>query len=257
MEIGKFTNVTKTPELSLTKGIADLIVAYSRDFSKLTNERISIWVEKKDGVTNICRGVLLKDFIILGCYGEDIIQHGKNGADFYNVIANIELTEDNGYIALSENETIKVQLTDLKTSDTYLLVGVEGVEPTHNVRRYERKVIAGNVTSQEYDLRGYDLFTVKKDTSIEEVDFYMDNGTTVKMTPFEMETQQKSVDPFQFFAPDVNGNQIPQHEFADRISYPLAGVNKIVIRKIPGGDIDLHFRIDNNDFVNYGHDRLN
>lgn len=257
MEIKKLTGVLKSEELSLTKGIANLIIGFSKDFSKLTNERISVWIEKKDGVTNICRSVLLKDFIILGCYGEDTIQYGNNGADFYNTIANIELTEDGGFISLAENETIKIQLTDLKSAETYLLVGVEGAEPTHNVRRYERKVVAGAVTSHEFDLRGFDLMSMQKDYTIEEIDFRMDNGTVIKMTPFEMETQQKSIDPLQFFAPNETGDQIPVHQFADRISFPLAGVNSITIRKSNGSDLNFHFRIDYTDYHNFGHHLVN
>jgi hypothetical protein len=258
MEIKKINSVTKTDEIVITKGIANLVIMCTEDFSFLNDERISVWVEKASGNQDICRGVLLRDFIVLGTYGEDIVQHGFYDGIQMMTIANIELTEDSGFIQLGENETIKFQLSDLDADSgvTYALVGIEGVNPSTNLRRYERKVISSNSVSQDYDLKGYDLMSLQKHNSVESIDFYMDNGSVVKMTPFELETIQKSIDPFQAFKKITTSNGvqiIPVHELFERISFPLIGVNRMTIRKSVGTNIGLHLRIDANDYLQYGH----
>ena len=175
--------------------------------------------------------------------------------------AGVELTEDGGFIELFENETIKFKLTNLQSNKVYALDGIEGAFPTKEILRYERKVVSANVTSQDYDVRGYDLISLKKHEDIEEIDFRMDNGTTIKVTPFEMETESKAIDTFAFFKrisfADTDNEtiefQMPQHGIPDRIVFPLVGVNSITIRKNTGNDLDLHLRIDEGDYNQYGH----
>ncbi len=261
MDIKRITGVNESEEMLLTKGISDLIFSCNLPLDEIQNERISVFIETASGSRDICRNVLLKDFIILGTFQEDIVQFGKRKADFMQTIAKIELTEDGGFIELFENETIKFKLTNLNPSKIYALDGIEGAFPTKEVLRYERKVVSANVTSQDYDVRGYDIISLKKHADIEEVDFRMDNGTTIKMTPFEMETESKAIDTFSFFKKvsfkHIEGElvefQLPQHGISDRIVFPLVGVKSITIRKNTGNDLDLHLRIDEGDYNNFGH----
>lgn len=261
MEIKRITGVTQTEEIVLTKGFSDLIVGFSGAFDDLENERITIFVEKKDGTQDIAKNILLKDFILLACYGDDTIQHGTRGADVLPTIAKCEITQDSGYIHLFENETIKIKLSDLQTALVYTLDGIESHEPSKGVEKYERKVVSANVVTQDYDVRGYDMMSLERHSSIEEIDFKMDNGATVKMTPFELETEQKAIDPFQFWKPityknalNVNETRfVPAHELADRIVFPLVGVNGITIRKNVGTDLNLTLKIDQSDYEKYEH----
>lgn len=261
MEIKRITGVNESEEILLTKGISDLIFSSNLSLDEINNERISVYVETASGSRDICRNVLLRDFIILGTFQEDIVQCGKRKAEFMQTIAKIELTEDGGFIELFENETIKFKLTNLQPTRIYALDGIEGAFPTKEILRYERKVVSANVTSQDYDVRGYDLISLKKHADIEEIDFRMDNGTTIKMTPFEMETESKAIDTFSFFKKvffdsgegDRIELQMPQHGIEDRIVFPLVGVNAITIRKNTGNDLDLHLRIDESDYNQFGH----
>lgn len=261
MDIKRITGVNESEEILLTKGISDLIFSCNLPLDEIKNERISVFVETASGSRDICRNVLLKDFILLGTFQEDIVQFGKRKAEFMQTIAKIELTEDGGFIELFENETIKFKLTNLQSNKVYALDGIEGAFPTKEILRYERKVVSANVTSQDYDVRGYDLISLKKHEDIEEIDFRMDNGTTIKMTPFEMETESKAIDTFAFFKrisfADTDNEtiefQMPQHGIPDRIVFPLVGVNSITIRKNTGNDLDLHLRIDEGDYNQYGH----
>lgn len=261
MDIKKITGVTQSEEITLTKGIANLVVMSDSDIANLNDERISVWIEKKDGTIDICRGAKLKDFLILGTYGQDAMHTAdKDGTEYYTC-ANVELTEDEGYIELYENENIKIKLTDLDSGAVYELVGLEGFEPSKNIRRYERKVISKDVTSQDYDLRGYDVMCIQKDSSIEEFDIRMSNGATVKMTPFDMEQHQKSIDPLTYYKRMTLNNgvgnvtvDVPMADYTDRIVFPLDEVDSITVRKNAGVNaIDLHLRIDMNDYQQYGH----
>lgn len=261
MEIKKITGVTESEEIVLTKGIADLIVGSDLPFSEIWNERISVFVETASGSRDIARNVLLRDFILLGTFNEDCVQYGTRKGDMLLTIAKIELTEDNGFIELFENETIKFKLTNLDSTKIYTLDGIEGAFPSKELLRYERKVVASNVTSQDYDVRGYDLLSLQNHLDIEEIDFRMDNGTTIKMTPFEMETESKSIDTFTSFKKldytnGLGGHSvdfIPVHGVEERIVLPLVGVSAMTIRKNTGTDLSLHMRIDEGDYNTYGH----
>lgn len=256
------TGTSETSELTFTKGYSNLVICGDFDFQNMGDEQISIWVERKDGTTDICRSVLLYDFILLGTNDEDTIQKGFDGNKEYMFIANIELTEDGGYIDLNENETFKIKMKGLDTGQIYVIYGLEGFQPSTNLRRYERKVIASNVTTQDYNVKGYDVLCLEREGTINEIDFKMDNGASVKMTPFEMSVVSQSIDAFQCFKQvsvrnDVNTASvkfdIPVESVPNRIVFPLVGVNQITIRKDIGSDVSLHFRIDQADYIQYGH----
>ncbi len=260
MVIKKIIQSSESEEILLTKGISDLIISINAEFKDIEKERISVYVETSSGSRDICRNVLLRDFILLGTFKEDVIQYGERNGELMLTIAKIELTEDGGFIELFENETIKFKLTNLQENLTYCLDGIEGAFPTKELLRYERKVVSSNVTSQDYDVRGYDLISIKKHEDIEEIDFRMDNGTTIKMTPFEMEAESKAIDTFSHFevipvtTPSGERKLIsPVHGVGDRIVLPLVGVNAMTIRKNTGNDLDLHLRIDEGDYNQFGH----
>lgn len=261
--IKTITGVNQSEELVITKGFADLIVCVDAPFQYLSNERISVYVEQKDGTIDIARQVLLKDFILLGTFQEDTIQHGTFNGLEYMTVAKIELTEDSGFINLVDTESIKIKLTDLDSSTTYSLHSIESHFPTQEVNMYQRKTIASNQTEQEYFVRGMDLCSLEFHSSIEEIEFRMDNGATIKMTPFELQTESNSIDVIKYFNKKTASTGVgnvtfyePIHILTDRVVFPLVGVDYLKIRKNTGQDIDLHMRIDQSDYNTNGHANL-
>lgn len=262
--IKTLTGVTQSEEIVITKGFSDLIVCFDGYFEQLLNERISLYVEQKDGTIDIARQVLLKDFVLLGTFNEDTIQHGTFEGQKYMTIAKIELTEDNGFINLVDTESIKIKLTDLDSDQIYSLHSIESHFPTQEVNMYQRKTIASNQTEQEYFVKGFDLCSLQMHLTIEEIEFRMDNGATIKMTPFELKTEANSIDVIKYFkkqnlATPLGGTATiyePIHELTDRVVFPLYGVDYMKIRKNTGTDIDLHMRIDQSDYDTFGHANL-
>lgn len=256
------TGVTQSDELVITKGFADLIICSDKEFGEISNERISVYVEQKDGTVDIARQVLLKDFILLGTFNEDTIQYGWFSGQRYMTVAKVELTEDSGFINLKDTESIKIKLTDLDTDAKYSLHSIESHFPTQEVNMYQRKTIASNQTEQEYFVKGFDLCSLQTDATIEEIEFRMDNGATVKMTPFELKTESNSIDVIKYFlAKTTTADPLlqfyePQHHLKDRVVFPLVGVDYLKIRKNTGTDIDIHLRIDQNDYNENGHANL-
>jgi hypothetical protein len=108
---------TESEEIILTKGITSLIVCAQLAPHLLTTEVISVWVEKSGKNIDIAKEILLKDFVLLGTFAEDIIQsNSENGT-----IASIDLTKDAGFIHLTEAETIKFKLRNLISDKDYSL----------------------------------------------------------------------------------------------------------------------------------------
>lgn len=243
MLIGRATGVTQTPELVVTKGIGQLIIATTESYPNLTTETISAYVEKAGKNKDIVRDMLLKDFLLLGTYGEASFQ---SNAEF-GIIAVIDLTEDHGYIDLGENESIKIQLRELNSESTYLLHGIEEPTPAKEILMYVRKTVATENINKDFDVRGYDLMTMSRGQGLQELSYTFDNGSVVKYTPFELECLQRSLDNIQA----VNNNGTVLQIATDRYQLPLKGVTSVNIRKDTTAMLEVCLRIDEGDFAIY------
>jgi hypothetical protein len=236
------TAITESDEIILTKGISALIVCSDLKPHLFTTEVISVWVERAGKNVDIAKEILLKDFVALGTYAEDIIQSNAT----LGTIANCDLTQDSGFISLNEAETIKFKLRNLDATKVYELHGVESFFPSSNLNKYERKSMGSEDVSRDFDVKGYDLASLQKDNSITEIALTHENGSVAKFTPFELEVQARSADS----ANVVDGSVIKVSQ-SDRIVFAVHQIVNINIRKEPGTRLDLSLRIDELDYIRY------
>jgi hypothetical protein len=242
MLIYSATGVTSTPEITVTKGIAQLLVGSSLEFTALINETITVYVEKTNKNADIAREMLLKDFILLGSYGVDTV-HALTGVA---ASALVDLTKDNGFINLIGNEVIKVKLGNLTAGSTYHLYGIEGFFPTVDLFSYETKTMSSDVLNQDFDVIGYDLICITKDNTITEFALTHETGAILKLLPIELEAIQKSLDPFEILD---SGNLVKYD--TTRYIIPLNGIKNVNIRKTIGVTLRVNLRIDENDAKKY------
>lgn len=242
MKIYGGTGVTQTGELVLTKGIGSLIVCSSLAYSALTTETISVTVEKAGKNKDIAIDMLLKDFIALGAYGEEAIHR----LGTLLTVANIELTDDGGYVHLMENETIKIKMTNLDAAQTYELHGIEEPIASQELMMYQRKTMMQDSLNQDFDVIGYDLLSLTDDASISEVALTYDNGSVCKHTPFELRVLQLTVDPIA-----IVGSDKIEPLLSGRLLIPLKGIVNVNIRKTAGTMLNLSLRIDESDWQQY------
>lgn len=238
----KPADVTESIEILQNKGIGALIFASTVEPHEFTNEIISIWVEKAGRNIDIAKEILVKDLVSLGTFSEDCIQSdGK-----FSTIANIDLTKDAGYISLQENEVIKFKLRNLVGSESYELHGIESHYPTNQLYMYERKSMGSEDVSRDFDVKGYDLASLQTHSSISEISFTHENGSVVKMTPFELEVSSKSLDSANW----IDGGFLKTSQ-ANRLIFPLKQITNVNIRKEPGSRLDFSLRIDESDYIRY------
>lgn len=236
------TAITESPEIVLNKGISALVVCSDLAPHLFTTETISAWVEKAGKNIDIAKEMLVKDFIQLGTYAEDIIQSN----DTLLTIANCDLTQDAGYIVLSESETIKFKLRNLNAAKIYELHGLEAFAPSTGVNKYERKSMGSEDVSRDFDVKGYDLAALQKDASITEISLTHENGSVAKFTPFELEINARSADSANW----ISGSVIKVSQ-SDRIVFPVHQIVSVNVRKEPGVRLDFSLRIDENDYIRY------
>lgn len=242
MEIFNATAKTKTDVLEISKGFANLSIGTDATIDEITTEMISIYVERKGDTLDVCRDILLKDLILLGTESQNsLVSMGT-----LVTCAVIDLTVNGGNIVLEENEKVKVSLTNLKTAKTYVINTIESSFPDSELEQYVRKTIASESLTQDFDVRGYDCMSIQKSSTITQIEFTYDKGTVVKMTPFELELFQKSLDPIVA----VTNNGV-QSGFSDRIVYPLVGITNVNIRKTDGTLINLSLKINQYDAALY------
>lgn len=241
-EIYNQTNKTKTDTLEVSKGFANIAICTDATIDEITTELVSIYVERKGDTLDICRDILLKDLMLLGTASQDsLVSMGT-----LKTCAVIDLTVHGGNIKLDDNEKVKVSLTNLKTAKTYQINTIEGSFPDTEIEQYVRKTIASENLNYDADVRGYDLLSIQKSSTITEISFTHDNNTVVKMTPFEVELYQKSLDPIVGVTSDgvTSG-------FSDRIVYDLKGITAVNIRKTDGALINFSLRINQLDAALY------
>ena len=236
------TAITESPEIVLNKGISAVVVCSDLAPHLFTTETISVWVEKAGKNIDVAKEMLLKDFVALGTYGEDIIQSNAT----LLTIANVDMTQDAGYVHLSENETIKFKLRNLNPAKVYELHGIEAFFPTSGILKYERKSMGSEDVSRDFDVKGYDLASLQKDASITEISLTHENGSVAKYTPFELEIVAKSAD-----SGNVIVNGAIKESQTNRIVFGLFQIVNVNIRKEPGARLDFSLRIDENDYIRY------
>lgn len=238
----KPAGATESDEIILTKGISALIACCQLAPHLLTTEVISVWVEKAGKNIDSAKEMLLKDFILLGTYAEDIIQSNASFA----TIGSIDLTKDSGYIHLTEAETIKFKLRNLIADKAYQLHGIEAFYPTTAINLYERKSMGSEDVSRDFDVKGYDLASLQKDNSITEIALTHENGSVAKFTPFELEVLARSAD-----SANVIDGSVIKVSSVDRIVFAVHQIVNVNVRKEPGTRLDFSLRIDELDYLRY------
>lgn len=230
MEIYKGTGKTTTGTILLTKGISAFVIGISRAFDALTTETIRVEIERANGSNfEITKGTMaLADFILATTYGEDAV---TSSAD-YETIAVCEIIA-HGAIHLFEKDVIKVTLAGLKTTETYVLNGIEEPETGTEVYSFERKSMAPDDTNKDFNVAGFDILILDKSQDIEEINYTFDNGRTVKYTMFELEAMSSAIDPVAYVKKDGSVTS----KFSTKIQLPLIAVNNVNIRKVQGTQV--------------------
>lgn len=241
MELYNGTGVLKTAEIRNAKPIASLLIQTSIAFSELTNETITVFVERANGSnTEIATGINLKEFILLSVYGQSAIYAG-NG---YKMNALCELSEL-GAIALGENEAVKFKLDSLKSTATYVVNGMVEPATTTVINRFDRKVALSGESSRDFDVAGYSAVCISNYDKIEELSLTFDNGQVCKYTKAELIAISVDVDPIQVLRTDtanaVDGLVIDSL-LSDKLVIPLMGVERLEVIKEQAEVVNLTFK---------------
>lgn len=237
MEIYKGTGVLKTPELKISKSIGSFIIASSRALTELTNELVTIWIERANGSNvEIATNIPLKDFIMLSTYGTEATQSNSE----YDMIAVCEIA-DEGSVRLYENESLKMKLDGLLSAETYAVYGVEEPNSSETVYRYERKTIASEDLSKKINVENYELAVINTMSSIDTLSYRYTNGEVIKYLPFVLQVISADVDPIQAIL--ANGSVI--QTVGTLVTLPLTAVSEIEVNKSPGTFIALTMKKQN------------
>ena len=245
-QIYSLSGRTKSDLIEVSKGFAHLAVGTSLALSEITNETITVYVERKGDTADICRDMLLIDFMALGTEGQDSIVQ----MDALKHVACCDLTKNGGNVHLGENEKVKISLSNLKSGATYQLNTLEGPFDDTELQNYTRKTMASESLNQDFDVRGHDLLSLQKDDSISEINFTFDNGRVVPMTLFEAELMHKTIDPIV----SISDGAV-QSGFPTRLIFTLTGIVNVNIRKSTGTLLNFSTRIDESDALLYNVNR--
>lgn len=227
-------NLEKSDVILLTKAISSLVVSTTVPVDALTDEQIAVEVERLSGNLEITKGNMsLKDFILLTTFNGDAV----TSDDTFETTAECEICE-NGSIHLDEKDVIKIRLSGLKPTETYVLNGIEAPETSLQVLSLENKSMASDEKSKVFDVYDCDIVLLDAHQSIEEIAYTYLNDVVVKYTLHELKVLSRSIDPVGY----VRKNGTVKASFAGKLQLPLFGVKSIEIRKTQGSIINMVVR---------------
>lgn len=264
----KITGVVNSGEFFTNKGYSSILVCFDSNFDELADERISLYIDRQDKPFDFAKDILLRDFLLLGAYGEDMMLRDSDTIDGvtkeFQTIVKIDLTEDGGYPNLIEGETMRFKLTDLDQNMTYAIYGLESHSPSRELRAFVRQTMGRDDESRDYDVKGFDLMSLELTSDVTEVNLKWSNGAQTKYTPFELRCLSKSLDPIcNWQKANVNGGQylyqflkdLPANRAIVKLNdidvlNPSESVNVVGlnIRKKKGSPLDIHFQVDESDY---------
>lgn len=238
MEIYKGTGVLKTGDKKVTKSIGALLIAMSKNVSALTNETITIWIERVNrGNVFLATSVKLQDFIALTSYGTENVQSSND----YKSIALCELTPDGAGLHLNEGESLQFKLEGLIAGDTYAIYGIEEPTTTMDFYLFDRKTVASEDVQRRLTVEGNEL-VIFNTQSVNEFMIGYGNGVSIKYSPFELQTITRDVDPIFSIVDDGTVTQ----GLPNRIIMPVFGIEFVEFQKEAGTLIVLTSRTNTN-----------
>ena len=238
MEIFNSTgkNVTKSDQLLVTKPIGALIIASTVDVDFLTTESIEVFVERLTGNLQITNGVMsLKDFILLTTFNGDAVTSDPN----YKTTAECEISE-NGSIHLTEKDVIKIKLSGLKTTESYVLNTIEMPQTSEKVLQFDNRSMNADERQKAFDVYDCDLALIDNSDTIEEIAYTFLNDVVIRYTLHELRVLSRSIDPVGYIKQDGTVKSL----FSGKLQLPMFGVKNIEIRKSQGTIINLLTRTE-------------
>ena len=231
MELYNATGKTKTgTEIRATKPIAALVVSGSKKLVDLKNEKISIHVERADQNESIAVKIPLLDFILLSTHGEAAVDT-TNGFRALCEISN------NGSVELGENESIRVEMEGLTSSESYKIETIEHPLVRNESIEFDRKSMLAGEESRDWDCEDADIVVFDNATAIEQLDIYYDNGVVAKRSLSELQALQHDIDPFI----GVGGDLVVPSSLNDKLILALVGVDSFEIQKQSAGIVNMTF----------------
>lgn len=184
MEIYNDTGKTKSGQLRVTKSIGALAVCVDAGFASLTNEKITIYIERSNGSNEeVCTNIPLLSFIVASTsFDGTIIKDGETMQQALCEIAN------SGSVPLSENEAYIISLTDLKSGTNYELHGIEVPVRTQETLFMTEKVLLEGQKNRLYDVSEFEMGILTGDFSKVRLTYLTSQGNRiVEYTKKELE----------------------------------------------------------------------
>ncbi|WAC02509.1 hypothetical protein N7U66_02000 [Lacinutrix neustonica] len=229
MKLHYKTGVTETGELRITKSTGAILIGCSKPLSDLTNERITIHIEKEGGNSELHTNVLLRHFIAESLYGDGNLKQTTVGVDV-SFIALCELGR-NGSIPLGVNESIKVAISTLEAAETYKVFSLEYPQIAESIFYSEKNTILNDETSRSFNVSNSRMMTIEGWQFTRDTTFTFINGHRVKYTREELE--MITFDLESSLGVDItNGQNV--NAIGDALVLSLEGVVQIDFEKIKG-----------------------
>jgi hypothetical protein len=225
------TGVLKFTCAAITKSAGTILLKMSKAVSALTNEKITVQIQRVNG-QNVYAAtkVPLKEFILAHlCVENNIVNAGFGDGNF--VV--IELGLEAG-IKLQDGEKIILDFEGIIAGDTYSVSYVESPLSTLSYSDFENKVVLSEEIDKTFDVSEFQV-SVFKHAALTELGITIEGSDERRYTVEELRCLQVEDNPI--FSIDAAG--VVKQIDADYLTLPLQMVSKLRFYKASGTSISL------------------
>lgn len=221
---------TTTVNVNLSKGFQSILFLLSLRLYDLTNEMISIKIQRPNrGDVELTNGfVNLLQLLLVGNFSQKTVSF----FDIFNTSVILDLSQF-GAIKLQDGEQVLIALKGLKATETYILDTIDSPVESDKFPEYVTRPFNSELTEVECDLSNTQIACFSDDDNIDEIILTMDNAVQVRYTPRELKNELQSTFPISYIGSDSKIIPYPTNFYV----LPTLGIDHITIRKSPGTNV--------------------
>ena len=186
MQIYSGTGVTNFTSAPITKSPDSLIITMPKAVSALSNELITIWVERQSGQNiYLATKVKLRHFI-MACLSAQLSQSQLHGS---NTVVAIDMGLE-AALKLATSEKMYVRIEGVQTSETWSLNVTEGREVSTQHINFDYKSMLTGEQEKSFNVSNHEIAVFEVPEELNEIGLV--RGTVEqRFTPFELSVLQK------------------------------------------------------------------
>lgn len=189
------TGVTGVSNEKIQKSISHLLIIKTGTTAAITNETISASLQAGSNQHNIATKTKLRDLAVISQFENGYIHQAVGADSKIETAIMIELTGASQGVRLQNNDLITFDLSNLQTTATYNIYGIENREVGNVFLNYTAQNLNGtNSQTKTFSLsRSHKSLCISNNDSLEKIRLFSHAGEEVSYLPEELKAISREI----------------------------------------------------------------